>query len=228
MVNVERMAKKLNFTQCEVEVLVGEVEMRMGVLFSVNKNDFYSKQLFQLLQVQVRSAVLQLSHAPSFSSAPCASQPSSGRVLTDAVLQMQRDTITAINDAAKELREIKNCPFRAKHHNERINKYMIWICFHTCVFVFLFFFTSEASHPHASTWQQRLAQMAGDRGLGRGQDDQETKDWTRWSAPENLKQYDLISNYVNFSSEVSVSLHSEHCSVRIHLAPSFSFLPPRG
>lgn len=57
-----------------------------------------------------------------------------------------------------------------------------------------------------------------------------SKDWTRWSAPENLKQYDLISNNVSFSSEVSVSLHSvpEHRSVRIHLAPSVSFLPPRG
>lgn len=32
---------------------------------------------------------------------------SGGRVLTDAVLQTQRDTITAIREVAKELREIK-------------------------------------------------------------------------------------------------------------------------
>uniref|UniRef100_A0A671X5W7 Uncharacterized protein n=1 Tax=Sparus aurata TaxID=8175 RepID=A0A671X5W7_SPAAU len=46
--------------------------------------------------------------APSISTAPRPSQPSSGHVLTDAVLQMQRDTITAIKEVAKELREIKN------------------------------------------------------------------------------------------------------------------------
>ena len=33
MAKVEREAKKQNFTQCEVKVLVGEVEMRKAVLF---------------------------------------------------------------------------------------------------------------------------------------------------------------------------------------------------
>ena len=38
---------------------------------------------------------------------PCI-QPSSSHVLTDAVLQMQRGTITALNQVARELREVKN------------------------------------------------------------------------------------------------------------------------
>ena len=45
--------------------------------------------------------------ATSVSTTTCASQPS-GRVLTDAVLPMQRDTITAINGVTKELWDIKN------------------------------------------------------------------------------------------------------------------------
>ena len=41
--------------------------------------------------------------SPGVSAAPLASQPSSARVLTDAVLQTQRDTINAINEVTKEL-----------------------------------------------------------------------------------------------------------------------------
>ena len=34
MANDDRKAKKRNFTQCEIEVLVGEVEARKNILFS--------------------------------------------------------------------------------------------------------------------------------------------------------------------------------------------------
>lgn len=45
---------------------------------------------------------------PAQSSAPSASGTSkSGRVLTDAVLQLQRETINAVNGVADELRQMR-------------------------------------------------------------------------------------------------------------------------
>ena len=53
--------------------------------------------------------MLQLSHVcPASPLHLVQTQPSSGRVLTDAVLQMQSDTINAVNEVARELQEIKN------------------------------------------------------------------------------------------------------------------------
>ncbi|XP_033973783.1 pEARLI1-like lipid transfer protein 2 [Trematomus bernacchii] len=44
--------------------------------------------------------------SPGVSTAPPAQPSSSGRVLTDAVLQMQRDTIAAIHEVARQLGQI--------------------------------------------------------------------------------------------------------------------------
>ena len=69
--------------------------------------------------------------------------PSSGCVLTDAVLQMQRNTITAINDVSRELREIKNVFSELNTTMKEFIKWLFRICFHICIF------TSDASHPNA-------------------------------------------------------------------------------
>ncbi|XP_010778572.1 uncharacterized protein, partial [Notothenia coriiceps] len=46
--------------------------------------------------------------SPGVSTAPPAQPSSSGRVLTDAVLQMQRDTIAAIHKVARELGQLRH------------------------------------------------------------------------------------------------------------------------
>ncbi|XP_059386113.1 nuclear apoptosis-inducing factor 1-like [Carassius carassius] len=207
MANTERKSKKRNFTQCEVEVIVGEVEKRRKMLFgghsvgitnakkalelqtvadAVNAVASQPRTVAEIkkkwsdIKVEAKKrlsatgggkgtpeltplderlaaiigesllsgvvteaegdtdapdapgdtvagcssgasgydAAAEQPSGPSVSTARGSQPSSSGRVLTDAVLEMQREIISSIREVAKELGEIKtalteiNCTMR--------------------------------------------------------------------------------------------------------------------
>lgn len=81
---------------------------------------------------------------PNVSSAPRVPQPSSSCILTDAVLQMQRDKIDSINEVAKELKEIKHVLSDISFTLKDMLSILVSV-FIPCVL------TSYASHPHTGT-----------------------------------------------------------------------------
>ncbi|CAL8388280.1 unnamed protein product [Boreogadus saida] len=120
----QRKAKKRNFTEVEVETLVGEVEARKEILFGghgIGITNIKKQNEWQHVAAAVNavseSAVGgeeddDAGEGPSAAGHPAAPTPSTkrqsaGRVLTDAVLQLQRETIAAVN-LTEEMRQIRN------------------------------------------------------------------------------------------------------------------------
>lgn len=109
--------RKRNFTEAEIGVLVGEVEARKGILFGGHSSGVTNKRKtteWQHVVAAVNSAsaterpgtVAAGPAVPSTSASRAHGAPRSGRVLTGAVLQTQRDTIGAINEVRNELRQL--------------------------------------------------------------------------------------------------------------------------
>ncbi|GAA6073562.1 myb-related transcription factor, partner of profilin-like [Tachysurus ichikawai] len=109
MATGEKRGKKRNFSDTEIETLVGELEARKTVLFGGHSSGVTNKKKQFLPVSEAVGEQEGFSDAdaqrPAQSSAPSASK--SGRVLTDAVLQLQQETINAVNRVADELRQMR-------------------------------------------------------------------------------------------------------------------------
>ncbi|CAL8310488.1 unnamed protein product [Boreogadus saida] len=103
----QRKAKKRNFTEVEVGSIIGTASVS-GIV-SEREGDTDNTEESAVGGEKDDDA----GEGPSAAGHPAAPTPSTkrqsaGRVLTDAVLQLQRETIAAVNNLTEEMRQIRN------------------------------------------------------------------------------------------------------------------------